>query len=73
MLRIKAKIGLEPILKDLQSNTLTKLCYSAYQNLFNKKWKYKIIGGTKKVVLTFKLSYETHWEKRYFQLSIKKC
>ena len=26
----KAKIGLEPILKDLQSNTLTKLCYLAY-------------------------------------------
>ena len=25
----KAKIGLEPILEDLQSNTLTKLCYIA--------------------------------------------
>lgn len=25
----KAKIGLEPILKDLQSNTLAKLCYIA--------------------------------------------
>ena len=29
MLKIKAKTGLEPILKDLQSNTLTKLCYPA--------------------------------------------
>ena len=40
----KAKTGLEPILKDLQSNTLTKLCYSAF--LF-----YKIVVVSNNVIL----------------------
>jgi hypothetical protein len=34
MLKKKAKIGLEPILKDLQSNTLTKLCYIALMQYY---------------------------------------
>ena len=40
----KAKTGLEPILKDLQSNTLTKLCYSAFLS-------YKIVVVNNNVIL----------------------
>lgn len=46
MLKIEAKIGLEPILKDLQSNTLTKLCYSAYQKITDVKFESTFLNIT---------------------------